>query len=93
MKSESYVAIALAPSAQIWVTFFSLKWHFSHAAQFSFTGTEPQSDIGRNRKKNPSRGDVCELVAQKVFETNVQNGLQEIMIALAEDTVKRGSNF
>jgi hypothetical protein len=45
------------------------------------------------QKKNPSRGDVCELVAQKVFETNVQNGLQEIMIALAEDTVKRGSNF
>ena len=51
LNSESYVAIALAPSAQIWVTFFSLKWHFSHAAQFSFTGTEPQSDIGRNRKK------------------------------------------
>ena len=46
-----------------------------------------------NIADNPSRGDVDELLAQKVSETNVRDGLHEIMIALAEDTVKRGSTF
>ena len=46
-----------------------------------------------NIADNPSRGDVGELVGPKVSETNVRDGLHEIMIALAEDTVKRGSTF
>ena len=46
-----------------------------------------------NIADDPSRGVVEALLAQKVSETSVQDGLREIMVALAEDTVKMGANF
>ena len=66
---------------------FLLKLEMANCTTPWYTRIPTPSNIA----DNPSRGDVCELVNQKASETDVQNGLQEIMIALAEDTVKRGS--
>ena len=44
-----------------------------------------------NIADEPSRGETRKFTTLKIPETSVHDGLQEIMLALAEDTVMRGS--
>ena len=45
----------------------------------------------KNIADEPSRGEIQRFVKFKVPGTSVQDGLHEIMLALAENTVMRGS--
>ena len=65
---------------------FLLKLEMSSCTTPWYTRVPTPSNVD-----DPSRGNVAELKAQNVSETNVQEALQEIMIVLAEDAVKRGS--
>ena len=58
---------------------FLLKLEMANCTTPWYTRIPTPSNIA----DNPSRGDVCELVRQKVSATDVRKGLQEIMIALA----------
>ena len=66
---------------------FLLKLEMSSCTTPWYTRVPTPSNVA----DEPSRGDVAELRAQNVSETNVQEALQEIMMVLAEDAVKRGS--
>ena len=66
---------------------FLLKLEMSSCTTPWYTRVPTPSNVA----DEPSRGDVADLRAQNVSETNVQEALQEIMMVLAEDAVKRGS--
>ena len=65
---------------------FLLKLEMSSCTTPWYTRVPTPSNVA----DEPSRGDVAELLAHNVPETNVKEALQEIMMVLAEDAVKRG---
>jgi len=66
---------------------FLLKLEMSSCTTPWYTRVPTPSNVA----DEPSRGEVAELRAQNVSETKVEEALQEIVMVLAEDAVKRGS--